>query len=88
LKQLFPECLSCANRVIGRVFRELQKQGISLPKFEELGNFFRTTLYHNASKSIAIQEWQKIMIAYLKKHKEISPKQVQQLWHVTARTTS
>lgn len=93
------------NRVIGRVFRELnlieqwgsglgrmlnicQQQGIPLPKFEELGNFFRTTLYHGVNKSISVNEWQKPIIEYLKIHKEIFPKKAQELWKVTSRTAS
>jgi predicted HTH transcriptional regulator len=93
------------NRVIGRVFRELNlieqwgsglgrmlnicaQQGIPLPKFEELGNFFRTTLYHGANKSVRVEEWQKPVIEYLKIHKEISPKKAQELWKVTSRTAS
>ncbi len=93
------------NRVIGRVFRELNlieqwgsglgrmlnicgQQGIPLPKFEELGNFFRTTLYHGVNTFIGIEEWQKQIIAHLKVHKEILPKKAQELWSVTSRTTS
>lgn len=93
------------NRVIGRVFRELnlieqwgsglgrmisicEKQGISPPKFEELGNFFRTTLYQGMNTFVVIEEWQKQIIAYLKAHKEILPKKAQELWGVTSRTTS
>jgi len=93
------------NRVIGRVFRELNlieqwgsglgrmlnicgQQGIPLPKFEELGNFFRTTLYHSVNTFEGIEEWQKQIIAYLKVHKEILPKKAQELWKVTSRTTS
>lgn len=93
------------NRVIGRIFRELnlieqwgsglgrmlsicQQQGIPLPRFEELGNFFRTTLYHNVSKPIGVEKWQKQIIEYLKMHKEIWPKHAQELWKVTSRTTS
>lgn len=93
------------NRVIGRVFKELNlveqwgsgfgrmlnicaQQGIPLPKFEELGNFFRTTLYHGANKSVRVEEWQKPVIEYLKIHKEILPKKAQELWKVTSRTVS
>ncbi len=93
------------NRVIGRVFRELNlieqwgsglgrmlnicgQQGIPLPKFEELGNFFRTTLYHSVNTFAGTEEWQKQIIAYLKVHKEILPKKAQELWKVTSRTTS
>lgn len=93
------------NRIIGRVFRELnlieqwgsglgrmlnicQQQGVSLPKFEELGNFFRTTLYHGSSKTPEFEAWRKEIVEYLKIQKEIFPKQAQQLWNVTSRTTS
>lgn len=93
------------NRVIGRVFRELNlieqwgsgfgrmlnicgQQGIPLPKFEELGNFFRTTLYHSINTFAGFEEWQKQIIAYLKEHKEILPKNAQEIWEVTSRTTS
>lgn len=93
------------NRVIGRVFRELnlieqwgsglgrmmkicQQQGISVPKFEELGNFFRTTLYHDMHEPQPMEEWQQPIITYLKKHKEILPKEAQAIWKVTSRTAS
>ncbi len=64
------------------------QQGIPLPKFEELGNFFRTTLYHGANKSVSVEEWQKPVIEYLKIHKEMPPKKAQELWKVTSRTAS
>ena len=93
------------NRVIGRVFRELnlieqwgsglgrminicEQQGIPLPKFEELGNFFRTTLYHGANKLVLTEQWYKPIIEYLKINKEIFPKKAQELWKVTSRTAS
>lgn len=93
------------NRVIGRVFRELnlieqwgsglgrminicEQQGIPLPKFEELGNFFRTTLYHGVNRLILTEGWHKPIIEYLKLNKEILPKKAQELWKVTSRTAS
>lgn len=93
------------NRVIGRVFRELNlieqwgsglgrmlnicaQQGMPSPKFEELGNFFRTTLYYGVNTFIVVEEWQRQIIAYLKTHKEILPKKAHELWGVTSRTTS
>lgn len=93
------------NRVIGRVFRELnlieqwgsglgrminicEQQGIRLPKFEELGNFFRTTLYHGVNKQVLTEEWHKPIIEYLKLNKVILPKKAQELWKVTSRTAS
>lgn len=93
------------NRIIGRVFRELnlieqwgsglgrmlnicKQQGMPAPKFEELGNFFRTTLFHSIDAIIGIEEWQKQIIDYLKMHKEILPRKAQELWKLTSRTTS
>lgn len=93
------------NRVIGRIFRELnlieqwgsglgrmknicEQQGITTPKFEELGNFFRTTLYHDINKTIPVEEWHKSIIEYLKIHHEILPKKAQEIWNVTSRTAS
>jgi predicted HTH transcriptional regulator len=93
------------NRVIGRVFRELnlieqwgsglerminicEQQGIPIPKFEELGNFFRATLYHGISKFVEVVQWQKPVVEYLKFHKEILHKKAQEIWKVTSRTTS
>jgi len=93
------------NRVIGRVFRELDlieqwgsglermrsvciQQGIQVPKIEELGKFFKVTLYHGKGKKKTELAWQKPVIEHLKKHKTISPKKAQAIWHVTPRTTS
>lgn len=93
------------NRVIGRVFRELDlieqwgsglgrmaaiclKQGIAAPKIEEIGNFFRVTLYHGASTHAGTEDWHFPIVSYLKKNKKLSAKKAQELWDVTARTTS
>ncbi len=93
------------NRVIGRVFRELNlieqwgsgfermrsaclKQDIPEPKIEEIGNFFRVTLYHGKSKKQSAENWQKPIIEYVEKHEAITPKKAQTLWKVTPRTTS
>lgn len=73
---------------LGRMINICEQQGIPSPKFEELGNFFRTTLYHGANTFIGTEEWQKQIIAYLKVYKEILPKKAQELWNVTSRTTS
>jgi ATP-dependent DNA helicase RecG len=93
------------NRVIGRIFRELNlveqwgsglsrmisicaKTGIATPKFEEKGNFFRVTLYHAPIKKPAAKLWYKPIVRYVQKHQQISAKQAQKLWKVTARTTT
>lgn len=65
-----------------------RNKGIQPPKFEEIGSFFRVTLYHAKQKIVTTKIWQKTIIAYLHKHNEISAKQAQKLWKVTTRTTS
>lgn len=73
---------------LGRMIAICHKEGIPLPKFEELGNFFRTTLYHKQEKASEMEEWHKPVIEHLKIHKTVSPKKAQELWHLTSRTTS
>ncbi|WP_079988706.1 ATP-binding protein [Candidatus Protochlamydia sp. W-9] len=73
---------------LGRMINICEKQGIPVPKFEELGNFFRTTLYHSVSNFTKVEHWQRQIIEYLKLHKEILPKKVQTIWNVSSRTTS
>jgi ATP-dependent DNA helicase RecG len=73
---------------LGRMNAICAQNGIVAPKFEELGNFFRITLYHGVSKKIDLEDWHKPIVDYLKKHKKISPKKAQILWSVTPRTTS
>ncbi len=97
------------NRVIGRVFRELElieqwgsgfmrmrvaceEHGVSAPKVEELGNFFRVTLYQSLGKRGSgrgiVDDWQEPIIEYLHEHETLAPKRAQKIWKVTARTTS
>jgi predicted HTH transcriptional regulator len=73
---------------LGRMQSICLQQGIQEPKIEELGNFFKVTLYHGKSKCLALEDWQKIIVEYLKKYKKISPKKAQSIWNVTTRTTS
>jgi predicted HTH transcriptional regulator len=71
----------------GRMMHVCKQQGILPPKYEELGNFFRITLYHEGRARGEFKEWQEPIIQYLIKHKEIYPKKAQELWGVTQRTT-
>lgn len=93
------------NKVIGRVFQELeliehwgtglnrmieicQEQEIEPPKFEEIDNFFKVTLFHALQPPKVFEKWEQVLIDYLHAHHDISPKQAQKIWGVTARTTS
>ncbi len=72
----------------GRMISICKEQGIHPPKFEELGNFFRVTLYHKESKISRKKDDSHSVIDYLEKHEKISAKKAQEMWNVTARTAS
>lgn len=73
---------------LGRMINTCQQQGIARPKFEEVGNFFRITLYHKASTPKITESWHHPIIQYLEKNAEISPKKALDIWKVTSRTAS
>ncbi|HEX4068673.1 MAG TPA: DeoR family transcriptional regulator [Candidatus Babeliales bacterium] len=62
------------------------------PKFEELNNQFRVTLYGRKIRygkkisRIVLEVWQKELINYLRKKEKISTKEAAHLWKVTVRT--
>lgn len=69
-----------------RIMKECEQHGLQEPKFEELNNQFRVTLYGKKKSKVVLESWQKELIAYLKKKEKISTKQAAQLWKVTVRT--
>lgn len=71
-----------------RMLETCEQQNTPLPKFEELDNFFRITLYPKSTKSTPSASWQKPIFDYFKKHNKISAKTAQEIWQVTRRTTS
>ncbi len=71
---------------ISRIFSECSKYGIKPPKFEEVGTYFRVTLYNEPVAEVKIPDWQDQIISYLEKEKEISTKEAAKLWETTDRT--
>ncbi|MGZ3633557.1 MAG: ATP-binding protein [Parachlamydiaceae bacterium] len=71
-----------------RMLEICEEQNISLPKFEELDNFFRVTLYPRSAKSQPSASWQKPIFDYLQEHSKINAKIAQEIWQVTRRTTT
>jgi ATP-dependent DNA helicase RecG len=71
-----------------RMLEACEQQNIPLPKFEELDNFFRITLYPQSTTSIPLVSWQEPVFLHLKKHSKISAKTAQEIWQVTRRTTT
>jgi len=72
----------------GRMIDTCLSQNIKPPKIEEIDKFFRVTLYPRHLSTKPAFPWQEKMINYLRKNRKISAKKAQQVWHVTARTTS
>ncbi len=71
-----------------RMLETCEEQNIPLPKFEELDNFFRITLYPKSKKSQPSASWQKPIFDYLQKYEKINAKIAQEIWQVTRRTTT
>lgn len=71
-----------------RIIDACIQRGLKLPKFEELGNQFRLTIYNTPLETPSLESWQKQLIDYMVKSKEISTKEAAFLWKVTRRTAS
>lgn len=71
-----------------RMIEGCEDHGITPPKFEELGTFFRVTLYNDTKKIPIKTPWQEIMVNYLKEKKEITPKEARKIWNVSDRSSS
>lgn len=73
---------------LSRVIAACLAQKLPPPKFEELGNFFRVTLYQKLTKIMAMPDWYVLFINYIQKHNEITAKLAQEIWKVSPRTAS
>ena len=72
-----------------RIFNHCNKLGYRNPKIEELGHFFRITIYNEKSKEKAFvlkKTWMQTVFKYIEKEGFISVKQAAILWQVTERT--
>ena len=71
-----------------RMIEVCNDRGISPPKFEEQDNFFRVTLYHDTNHKMDFNNWQQLLVDYLRKEESINVQQSAELWSVTRRTAS
>ena len=69
-----------------KIIEACRQYGLKEPLFEEMGNQFRVTLYATKRPVIALSDWQKAIIAYLKKKEKISTQEAAIFWKVTTRT--
>ena len=73
---------------IGRMIAACNDAGIAPPRFEEIGNSFRVTLYSKRISPSSEREplWQVQLAEYLQKHGEVGTAQASRLWKVSDRT--
>ncbi len=64
------------------------QQGISPPKFEELGHFFRVTLYPKMAKATLQEPWYTPIFEHIQQHGKISALEAVKTWKVARRTAS
>jgi len=58
------------------------------PKFEELGLFFRVTLYPRTIEARPQHQWYILLLAHVRQHKQISVVEAAKLWNVSSRTAT
>lgn len=71
-----------------RIIETCLQRGLKPPKFEELGNQFRLTIYNSPIEIPFLEPWKKKLLDHLLSSKEINTKQAAALWEVTTRTAS
>jgi ATP-dependent DNA helicase RecG len=68
-----------------RMISQCQKSGITLPQFEELGHFFRVTLFNRRETVLVIRGWRKDLMDLIAKQREISTKYAASFWKISDR---
>lgn len=87
--RIFRECklIERLGSGIPRIFSAYKNQVARLPKFEELNNQFRVTLFAITTElSELTNNWEHILIKELLPNKLLATKEIAKLWGVTART--
>ena len=68
-----------------RMISQCQKSGIKIPKFEELGHFFRVTLFNQREAVLVLRGWKKALMDLVKRQKEITTKDAAIFWEISDR---
>lgn len=68
-----------------RMISQCQKSGIAAPRFEELGHFFRVTLFNRREAKPIIRGWKKDLMDLMTKQKEITTKDAAIFWKISDR---
>src|SRR3990167_5180975 len=68
-----------------RMISQCQKSGIAIPRFEELGHFFRVTLFNRREAVLIVRGWRKDLMDLIAKRKEVTPKDAASFWKISDR---
>lgn len=68
-----------------RMISQCQKSGIAIPKFEELGHFFRVTLFNRRETILVLLGWRKDLMDLIGERKEIATKDAANFWKISDR---
>lgn len=68
-----------------RMISQCQKSGIAIPRFEELGHFFRVTLFNRREAVLIVRGWRKDLIDLIAKRKEVTTKDAASFWRISDR---
>ena len=64
---------------------QCQKSGIATPQFEELGYFFRVTLFNRREAVLNVHGWRNDLMGLFAKRKEITTKNAATFWKISDR---
>lgn len=70
-----------------RVISQCHEAGIASPVFEELGHFFRVTIYNARHHKPTLLSWQTAILKNLESNERINAKEAQKLWKISDRST-
>jgi ATP-dependent DNA helicase RecG len=69
------------------IISQCMQMGLPHPKFEELHNRFRVTLYGLRTAKMRLEPWQELLVRHLRKHDKVTPTEAAQIWNLTVRTS-
>jgi len=72
---------------LGRMIEVCEEAGLRPPEFMELTDSFRVTIFNEPIITLFPEEWESVIVKYLREHGKISTKEANVLWQVAYRTT-
>lgn len=71
---------------LGRMIGECKRLGLKQPKFEEVGYFFRCTLFSEKASELVLEIWEEALLRHLKEDSKVKAKDLRGFWNVSKRT--